>query len=473
MSSAKMLSAAGFFIVTLSSAIAQTTATAPSRDQVVEHVAPAVALILVSTGNSQVSGNDFGVIVRPDGRAPQEAPRTGTEQSVGASSASVEFLRSFETYHIKTKTIYMKSEVLLKSCQKSPEFAAWKLKPVENPGSADLTIEITLPFLSWGWNYQMIQRASGRLLASGKVKALEQHQAVPLLVADFVKTIASARGAPEMQGLLAAPLTSETAGLKKWHVSGTALREHTDLTLSIGENAIFLDESSGKHVEISTFSILSAYHFVPENAERRQRIEGWEKGWDKACEATQGKNTCLALLGAPIWLLGNAILRIPEPASHFIAIRWQDDQRIMEVPVQVEARDWKDILDRLQTVMRKSQGDASFEVFLDAEQLRRGFETAKQKSMKIFLDSPVYVGSWHPIGPGEFRIVVLERNDARAEVFFFDLSDTKLERTVAVVAAYLYKDPREVGTVSATLRDKYGSKLLDEIRFGDAVLRFE
>ena len=53
--------------VALYRANAQTTAPAMSGDQVIDQVSPAVVLILVSTGNGQVSGIGSGLIVRPDG----------------------------------------------------------------------------------------------------------------------------------------------------------------------------------------------------------------------------------------------------------------------------------------------------------------------------------------------------------------------------------------------------------------------
>jgi Trypsin-like peptidase domain len=53
--------------VSLYRANAQTTAPALSGEQVVYHVSPAVVLILVSTGNGQVSAIGSGLIVRPDG----------------------------------------------------------------------------------------------------------------------------------------------------------------------------------------------------------------------------------------------------------------------------------------------------------------------------------------------------------------------------------------------------------------------
>ena len=67
MNSAKMLAAAAFFTITLSTAMAQTTAPALSGDQVVERVSPAAVSILVGKGDGQVTGVGSGVIIRSDG----------------------------------------------------------------------------------------------------------------------------------------------------------------------------------------------------------------------------------------------------------------------------------------------------------------------------------------------------------------------------------------------------------------------
>ena len=67
MCSAKIPVAAALFAVGLCSAMAQTTEPALSGDQVVDRVSPAVVLILVSSGDGQVSGIGSGLIVRSDG----------------------------------------------------------------------------------------------------------------------------------------------------------------------------------------------------------------------------------------------------------------------------------------------------------------------------------------------------------------------------------------------------------------------
>src|SRR5690348_5048707 len=67
MSSARMLTAAAFFTIALSTAIAQTTAPTLSGDQVVERVSPAAVSILVGKGDGQLAGVASGVIIRSDG----------------------------------------------------------------------------------------------------------------------------------------------------------------------------------------------------------------------------------------------------------------------------------------------------------------------------------------------------------------------------------------------------------------------
>ena len=77
-----------------------------------------------------------------------------------------------------------------------------------------------------------------------------------------------------------------------------------------------MSEPSGPALEIPIRSVLSAYHVVSENREKsRLRRKSWDAGWDKVCEATSGGDGCLAILGAPIWLIGDAVLMVPGPSS--------------------------------------------------------------------------------------------------------------------------------------------------------------
>src|SRR5262249_22803441 len=227
--------------------------------------------------------------------------------------------------------------------QERPEFEAWGLKG-NTVDAAEVIVEIRLPFLTWEWNYRMIQRTSGLLLGSGKVKALEEHQAAPLLAGEIVETIAAARGTPAMRAGVNPSSPRAQTWIKRWNVKGaTGPFQDKQLILSIGRGSISVNEQSGQSIEIPSQSLLSAYHVVSDGSDlRRQRA--WDSGWDKACEKTMGGEGCLAILGAPIWLIGDAILMIPGTSTHFLVIRWHDDQSINEMSFRVGALEWKNML---------------------------------------------------------------------------------------------------------------------------------
>ena len=63
----QILATAALFALPIPRALAQSTESALSGDQVIDRVSPAVVLILVSSGDGQVSGIGSGLIVRSDG----------------------------------------------------------------------------------------------------------------------------------------------------------------------------------------------------------------------------------------------------------------------------------------------------------------------------------------------------------------------------------------------------------------------
>jgi hypothetical protein len=411
------------------------------------------------------------VIAQTDAPSSPHLVTVGQRVSAAATDP-LEILRSFQTYYIKSGTIYLHRDVLQKELEQRPEFTAWHLKPSDDPASADLTVEITLPFMSWEWNYKLVERATGRLLATGKVKALDQHQAAPLLAAEITKTIQSVRGLPEMQGLAVAQPTHAQAAQKKWHVKGASgpLLDK-DLVLSIGRESISVSEQSGQGLEIPTRSVLSAYHTsFADSAERsRQRRQDWDAGWTKVCDKTMGSEGCLAIVGAPIWLIGDAILTISGPSTHFVVVRWQDDQDVNEVCFRVGVFEWRNILKNFQAAVPSD----ALPVTGDTQDLRKEFDAATQKALKVSLGSTVSVGRWPPLESGDYRIVVVARALARAEVFFFRLGETQFDRPQAVAAAHLTRVPQSASPPTVTFREKDGVRLLDEIRGDDLLLCFD
>src|SRR5713226_1137842 len=132
----------------------------------------------------------------PDHRA-LESRTSVPEKTPGAQdSARQDILRGFKSYYIKSETIYLHQDTLLKELQKRGEFCAWELTAAEDSKAADVVVTITLPFLTWEWNYRMVYQPTGTVLGTGKVSAAAEKTAAPQLAAMIVERIRSARPLP-------------------------------------------------------------------------------------------------------------------------------------------------------------------------------------------------------------------------------------------------------------------------------------
>lgn len=119
------------------------------------------------------------------------------QQGQGATAGRNEVLRTFHTFFIQSKTVYLRGPVLGQALRQRPEFGAWGLAEAETPEAADVTIEVTLPILSFEWNYRLLHRASGTLLASGKVSAALEKTAAPKLAEEITRQIGVVGALPE------------------------------------------------------------------------------------------------------------------------------------------------------------------------------------------------------------------------------------------------------------------------------------
>lgn len=412
----------------------------------------------------------FAVLLAPTAPGRKVAPRPESpgDQSAEAALAAKGILGSFHTFCVKSYTIYMHENLITKTLQDRPEIEAWGLKAsaVDAP---DVIIEIRLPFLTWEWNYKIVDRRNGLPIGSGKVKALEEHQAAPLLAAEIVRTIAIVRGAPDIRSHVLLP-TAHGAS-KKWRVQGASAPVlGKDLTLSIGREFVSVTEQDTPSIQIPTQSVLSAYHILADGHDTSsQRRKTWDSAWDKACEKTQGGEACLAIYGAPIWLVGDAILLIPGPSTHFVAIRWHDDQSVNEMSFRVGALQWKRVLRELQAAVPEGH----LQVSNDAEELRKDFDTAKDRALKVSVDSEVNVGRWPPLRSGDYRLVLVEQSAELAEVFWYRMDDTRFDKPEAVAAAHFRRIEPRAETPKVILRQRDGMNLIDTIRAEDILLTFD
>jgi hypothetical protein len=119
-----------------------------------------------------------------------------------------------------------------------------------------------------------------------------------ILAAEIVQKISAARGTAGSQ--VTPTARTRKNPIKKWHVTGgSGPMQGKDVTLSMGEGLISVRGASSQIVEIPARNVLSAYHFFPENVEKRQRIQKWESGWDKVCEKTAGAARLPYPVGSP------------------------------------------------------------------------------------------------------------------------------------------------------------------------------
>jgi uncharacterized caspase-like protein len=127
------------------------------------------------------------------------AESSGQASARASKPEPSELLRAAKTVFIRSRTIYLKPDLLERELLKHPEFNSLGLKIVKNEKEADLVIEINLPFLTWSWNYTLTHAQTRTLLVSGKVRELTAGVAAPKLSAGLIAGAQSLRapGAPK------------------------------------------------------------------------------------------------------------------------------------------------------------------------------------------------------------------------------------------------------------------------------------
>ena len=113
--------------------------------------------------------------------------------SGGMNANLAELVRNSETIYVRSKTVYLNPSVLEAELRKLPEFQSLKLKFVPDAKDADLMLEITLPFLTWMWNYNITHRTGNTLILSGKLRELTATTASPKLAKEIATQLQKLR----------------------------------------------------------------------------------------------------------------------------------------------------------------------------------------------------------------------------------------------------------------------------------------
>ena len=394
--------------------------------------------------------------------------------SLATQTSVAEALHTFQTYYLRIDTIFLERSVIEKAFDKRPEPHAWGLTRTDNPSIADVIIEFNLPALTWQWNFLMTHRATGLLLGRGMIRALEEYEASELLVQSIVSIIQPHRGAPDLRST--SPLSSPgaSAEARTWAVKGVGgALQGQSVNLIINRDSVRVSGPAVIPFDIPARNILYAYHQEIGDALRSKVLTEWEKGWDTACALTQGaqeSDGCLAMFGFPLYLLGEVVLLSGEPGpAHSVVLRLQEGSSVYDMAFLASAADWPLILADLQAVIPGEKQQP----IREAKELKKEFDAAKENAVQILLQVPVDVGRWPALEPGDYKLVINDRGEGRADIFFYKLPSVDFTKPRAVAAAQVARLSPPMPDSKVTFLEKGSLRFLDEVRVGGYLLRFD
>lgn len=378
-------------------------------------------------------GSVFGQESSPDRRALESTPSGPEKTGAAQNSDPQDILRGFKSYYIKSDTIYLHRDMLLKELQKRGEFSTWDLTATEDSKAADVVITITLPFLTWEWNYRMVHQPTGMELGKGKVSAAVEQTAAPQLAAMVIKRIREARPLPtsfretiETQQALANSSAERGKSWKVGYIWGPAsgFPKDTPVTLTLNRESMTVRNS--KAVLFS--AAVQNLNATDSRTEVRKATKGWEDFWDTAfdkyVQAGDGRVATAAPMGIagafilavalPTALVGEGILAPIKTTDHFVSMYWLEDGAVKRAEFRTSARDTTSLIAELNRITGREVEDLQQ---LSQKRLKIIAEQFDASPL-IETDREVKVG-WRSLAPGGYRLVVAPREKHLAEIYLF------------------------------------------------------
>jgi hypothetical protein len=342
-------------------------------------------------------------------------------------------LQEFKSYYIKSDTIYLHRETLQTELQKRGEFPTWELTATEDPKAADVVITITLPFLTWEWNYRMVYQPTGAVLGTGKVSAAVEKTAAPQLAAMIVKRIRDARPLPASfqdvqatsQALTDLP-PEKGKSFRVRYISGpvSGLPEGTPVTLTVNRQWMTVRNSKTILFSMPVQNLSTS----DSRTEVHRAAKGWEDFWGASFDtilkddgnnsvagaAAKGTGAAFILMATvPIALAGEGILAPIRTTDHFVSLCWLEDGATKSAEFRASAGDTKSLLAELNRVTGREAEDLQELAKHRQKSIREQFDSAPI----VGVDRQVSIG-WHSLAPGAYRLIVVTRERNLAEVYF-------------------------------------------------------
>lgn len=179
--------------------------------------AAAAAVILAALGAAHAQGPEqhVTITVRPaqtveqrvadelkekELRKAAEEKRAAEENAKLAEASPKALLGRARTLYVESCTSYFAPVQLQNALRGRPEVEAWQLAIVEGYDKrdvVDLLVTIDRPLFTFTFTYQIVHRATGIVVAAGKVTAFDGNAAAPKLAGKILEEIKKARGVSE------------------------------------------------------------------------------------------------------------------------------------------------------------------------------------------------------------------------------------------------------------------------------------
>ena len=407
--------------------------------------------------------------------APPSQPQPPATSQDTTQQSPAEILRDFKSYYIKSDTIYLHRETLLKELEKRGEFSAWGLTPAEDSKAADVVIVITLPFLTWEWNYRMLYQPTGAELGKGKISAAVEKTAAPQLAAMIVKRIGEARPLPtafqETEAANQPQANSATETGQSWKVkylsgSITGIPKNSSVTLTVNPERITFHASKTASFSVPTPMITT----VVSSTQVRKASKGWDEFWDTTFTTVgggDGGGAVLVIPAIPIALLGYGVLAPMKVSQHFVSIYWLEDGAMKSAEFSAGIGDAKPFLAELSKATGKNNVNIEESIKRKKEWIAKEY----YRSPIVKIEKKVSIG-WGDLAPGEYHVMFDPSGPGIAEVYFYPAKRSFFDVDLVTQGVAQYESGITNLVPSVTYREQNGVTMLDQIETRRVILRF-
>ena len=174
-------------------------------------------LAAASGGTPFASGNRLQL---PSAAAAVPAGTPGRSPAV-APPASPDLPRPdqllIRTVSVLSKTIHIRRERLQDDLQKTSLFRQLGVRFADYGETADVSITVDRPFLTFDWTYTLVYQPSGLTLASGMIEGVDEFDAGPNLAAQIMEQLAAAAVLPRaaLAATRMAPAARDTEAVRR------------------------------------------------------------------------------------------------------------------------------------------------------------------------------------------------------------------------------------------------------------------